>query len=180
MKWILPLAVAAGILQGAGTARAAEADWNACESAENLDAQIAACTRIAGDSAVTGDAKAEAHYLRANAYGAKGDFDKAIADYGTAIGLADYATYFAARCWAYTQRGDTAQALSDCNKAVELNPDLVLGYTNRGAVFEKMGDRAKAIESYKAALAVKTEDAGDLAGQEDAKQALARLQGKAS
>jgi tetratricopeptide (TPR) repeat protein len=177
MKWILALAVAGGIMQGIGIAGAQ--DWSACESAETPDAQISACGKIADDASVTGDVKAEAYYLRANAYGAKGDFDKAIAGYGAAIGLADYAVYYAARCWAYTQKGDTAQALNDCNKALELNPDLVLGYTNRGAAFEKMGDVAKAIESYKAALAVKTDDGDDLASQEDAKQALTRLQPKA-
>ncbi len=179
MKWILPLAVAVAILQGIGMAAAADADWTACESAETLDAQIAACTKLTGDAKVTGDAKAEAHYLRANAYGAKGELDKAIAGYTTAIGLADYAVYFAARCWAYSQKGDTAHALGDCDKAIELNADLVLAYTNRGAVYEKMGDPAKAIESYKAALAVETDDAADLASQEEAKQALARLKPKA-
>ncbi len=185
MKSAMPVAataVAMSMLLGAPPSRAADngAEWAACENTENATAQVAACGKLASDAAQTAEARAQAYYLRANAYGDKGELDKAIADYGKAIELADYAIYYASRGWALTEKGDAVQALRDCDKAIALNPNLALGYANRGAVYEKKGDLAKAIADYKAALAVKTDIEDELIGQNDAKAALARLGRKTS
>jgi tetratricopeptide (TPR) repeat protein len=185
MKTAMPVAataVALSLLFGAPPSRAADknAEWAACENTENAAGQIAACGALASDAAQTAEARAQAYYLRANAYGDKGEFDKAIADYGKAIELADYAIYYASRGWAFAQKGDAAQALRDCDKAIALNPNLALGYANRGAAYEKKGDLAKAIADYKAALAVKTDIEDELTGQDDAREALARLGQKPS
>ncbi len=185
MKTAMPMAAAAtalALLFGAPPSRAADsaAEWAACENTENAAGQIAACGKLAGDAAQTAEARAQAYYLRGNAYGDQGELDKAIADYGKAIELSDYAIYYASRGWALTEKGDAAQALRDCDKAIALNPNLALGYANRGAAYEKKGDLAKAIADYKAALAVKTDIEEELIGQDDAKAALARLGRKSS
>jgi tetratricopeptide (TPR) repeat protein len=180
MKTAMPMAAAAtalALLFGAPTSRAADnaAEWAACENTENAAGQIAACGKLASDAGQSAESRAQAYYLRANAYSEQGELDKAIADYGKAIEFADYAVYYASRGWALTEKGDAALGLRDCDKAIALNPNLALGYANRGAAHEKLGDLAKAIADYKAALAVKTDIEDEMSGQDDAKAALARL-----
>jgi tetratricopeptide (TPR) repeat protein len=174
-------ALALGLSFGAPASRAEDnnADWQACEKTEDSAGQIAACSKIVSNATLTADDRAEAYYLRANAYGDKGEFDKAIADYTKAIELGEYDVFYASRCWAYGQVKDTAHALQDCDKAIALNPNLALAYVNRGVIYEDKGDIAKAIESYRAALAVKTDIEDELMGQDDAKAALERLGHKA-
>jgi tetratricopeptide (TPR) repeat protein len=48
--------------------------------------------------------------------------------------------------------GDEQQALTDYEKALELNPDFSLVLTNIGRLYAKMGNYQKAIEFYKRAL----------------------------
>ena len=179
MKWIVPAAalVLAASCWAERSAAAGNA-WTECENFENRDARIHGCTAVIDNAAETAEGRADAYYFRANAYAAKGDFDKALVDYGKAIGLApNYSSYYASRCWAYAQKGNTGQALQDCDKAVSLNPGNALALSNRGSVHEKNGDLPKAIADYKAALAIPAKEDDDYTGQEDAKEALARLQG---
>jgi tetratricopeptide (TPR) repeat protein len=153
----------------------ADPDLSACEYAETGDAQIAACTKVLGDKAKPVEIRADALYFRANAYADKGEFGMAIAGYSAAIEIWDYAIFHAARAWARMQSGDLAQALADCDKSISLNANLALGFANRGAIYEKKGNLAKAIADYKAALAIKSELQEELIGQDEAKAALERL-----
>jgi len=179
MKWIVP-AAALVLAASCGVERSAAADnaWTECENFENRDVRIRGCTAVIDNAAETAESHADAYYFRGNAYAAKGDFDKALMDYSKAIGLApNYSSYYASRCWAYAQKGNTAQALQDCDKAVSLNPSNALALSNRGGVHEKKGNVTQAIADYKAALAITAKEDDDFTGQEDAKEALARLQG---
>ena len=48
----------------------------------------------------------------------------------------------------YTGSIDLEQAIADYSKAIELNPDDVLAYNNRGIAYTDLGDYERAITDY--------------------------------
>jgi len=59
----------------------------------------------------------------------RGDLDKAIADFTTAIGLDPLSVHaYGNRGWAYQRKRDNQKALADYTKAIELEPKDLLGY----------------------------------------------------
>jgi tetratricopeptide (TPR) repeat protein len=66
-----------------------------------------------------------AYYNRGDAYGLKGELDRAISDYTKAIELnPNYAPAYNGRGRAYTSKGDYAHAVADVTRASELTPKL--------------------------------------------------------
>jgi tetratricopeptide (TPR) repeat protein len=174
----LMIVVGLGTWLAAGPALASDADWDICEGGGG-ETQIAACTRLTEDSSLAAENRAAAYYARANAYAGRGDFPKAIADYDSAIKLdANNSWYAASRCWAYTENGEADRGIADCDAAIRLRPNNALAYSNRGAAKEAKGLPDEAMADYKAALAITAETDDDRVGQDDARQALDRLQKK--
>ena len=67
-------------------------------------------------------ADAEMYYNRAEAYGAKGEYDKAIADFTEAIRLdPQNSVLYARRAIAHREVGDDLKAAKDEGKALELS-----------------------------------------------------------
>ena len=97
-----------------------------------------------------------AHYNRGYAHFARQDYEQAIADYTRAI-EAD-----ARMGWAFNNRcltriivgRDLAEALSDCDEALRLQPDNAEIRETRGFAFLKLGEKAIALREYDAALRV--------------------------
>lgn len=180
MRWIMILAAVMLVLpQGTAICRSADTDWSDCDNRLDAAAQICGCTRIIGDSAEAPEYRAAAYYQRGNAYSSAGDHERAIADYTKAISLFPRSAWFlASRCWAYSRQGDTIRAIEDCNEAIRLRPTLAQSYTNRGAVREILGNPRQAAADYRMALSVNAEDADDHWGQDGARMALSRLQGR--
>jgi tetratricopeptide (TPR) repeat protein len=126
-------------LRSAAVLLAALALLGACgRHHEAQAASMATCSDIAGDapiriagcSAVIQSPTAPAD-TRAKAFNNRGvlfagqDDDRAIADYGAAIGLdAHYAVPFYNRAQVWRRRGDTAKADADAAEAVRLDPSL--------------------------------------------------------
>jgi lipoprotein NlpI len=87
--------------------------------------------------------------LRANAYGVKGLYDKATADFAAAIEITpnDPAPYVG-RSIVYRQMADYSRALADDDAAIALKPDFAFAYTNRGLVNFYAGRFAAAAEDF--------------------------------
>lgn len=97
---------------------------------------------------------AEIYTNRGNAYYRRGRYDKAIADETKAIALSPRTASGAynMRAWIRLLKGENAKALVDANKAVELAPTDANNLETRAEIFEKLGQREKAIADYRASL----------------------------
>src|ERR1700730_10781316 len=76
------------------------------------DEEIAACTRVIQDGGTSAKNRAIAYYNRGIAYKAKGDLDRAIADYSEALRLDPKDAF------AYTNRGSAYYAKGDLERAL--------------------------------------------------------------
>ncbi|MGP0092645.1 MAG: tetratricopeptide repeat protein [Xanthobacteraceae bacterium] len=109
----------------------------------------AACTELIQSN--SGDASA--YRGRGLAYKAKGDDDRAIADYGKAIELdPKYTSAFISRGNAYLAKGDNDRAVTDYSKAIELDPKYAIAFNNRGLAYKAKGDNDRAIADYSKAI----------------------------
>jgi hypothetical protein len=75
--------------------------------------------------------------------------------YTQAIALKpDYAKAYNNRGWAYHLKGEDANGLPDAERAVALAPKQANHLGTRAEIYEKLGQRDKAIADYRAALAL--------------------------
>jgi tetratricopeptide (TPR) repeat protein len=67
---------------------------------------------------------AVAYFNRGYAYGEKGDYDQALADYTQVIRLdPNYAAAYNNRGYAYRNKGDYDRAIADYTKTLSINPN---------------------------------------------------------
>ena len=127
--------------------------WGSCTENSDLDERIKACTALIRSGGETPKNLAVAYNNRGNAYGAKGDFGRAIADFNEAIALdPDLPTVYYNRATAYDDEGDLDRAIADFDEAIRLDPKFALAYNNRGSAFNAEGDFGRAIADYSAAI----------------------------
>lgn len=95
-----------------------------------------------------------AHYNRGYANFARQNYEQAIADYTRSIEADVRMSWaFNNRCLTRMIAGqDLAEALSDCDEALQLQPDNAEIRETRGFVFLKLGEREIALREYDAAL----------------------------
>jgi tetratricopeptide (TPR) repeat protein len=100
---------------------AASADHKGdCLDGKNYDLRIKGCSAMIQRN----PKDVLAYHNRGDAYGLKGDVDRAISDYSKAIELdPNYAPAYTSRGRAYTSKGDYTRAVADVTKASELTPD---------------------------------------------------------
>jgi lipoprotein NlpI len=96
-----------------------------------------------------------AYNNRGNAYKAKGDNDRAIADYNQAISLDPKdALAYNNRGNAYKAKGDNDRAIADYNQAISLDPKSSNSYFNRGRSNLYAGSVEKALADLNQASAL--------------------------
>ena len=113
-------------------------------STKQWDEIIADCTKTI--ELIPKDAAA--YKKRGAAYHAKGDYDKAIADFNNMMLSSNFDAYYC-RGAAYAGKGDYDKAIADFNNMIALDPNDSLGYFARGfLVYNAKGDYEKAIADY--------------------------------
>ncbi len=114
------------------------------------------CLKITEDVAVH-KVKSEAaiHSFMAVNYANKGMWDKAIAEFSTAIKINPrYAEAYNYRGFAHVNKGQYDQATLDYNKAIEINPRYAEAYNNRGVAYVNKGQYDLAIFDYNKAIEI--------------------------
>ena len=76
----------------------------------------------------------------------EGDLDRAIELYTKSIELAPTAEAYTFRGWAYSYKGHTDEAVAECRKAIEVDPDFGNPYNDIGAYLISKGEFDSAIE----------------------------------
>jgi tetratricopeptide (TPR) repeat protein len=85
----------------------------------------------------------------------RGDFDRAIADYGLAFnaaGLKGRVRALVVRGNAYRKKGEVDRAVADYTKAIRLDRKYAVAYDNRGIAYYAEGDHNRAIADYTNAI----------------------------
>jgi len=143
-------------------------DVNVCTGGTNLDAKIAACSRLIkvwSGKRQFGAARAGAHNTRGFAHLQKGQFDQAIADFTDAIretarlSPKNAAAAYNNRGFTNHLRGQFDQAVADYTEAIRLDSSNGVGYTNRGNSWTSKGDYDRAIADHDRAIRIDPKNA---------------------
>ena len=119
--------VVAGLFLSNPAAAAPANDNITCANASG-DAAIAACGRAIASRKFKGIDLAQLYYNRGVEYAAKGECDRAIADYNQSIRLdPKYVLAYNKRGDCFTRQGSNFRALEDYAKAIELDPTSETG-----------------------------------------------------
>src|SRR6516162_5124766 len=133
-------------------------DADTCKQASG-DVAIAACTRAIASDRYAGHDLARLHYDRAVEYANKGDYDRAIADFSSAIHLdATDADTYNNRGAAYLAKGENDRAFADFSEAIRLHPTDPDYYNNRGSSWQLKGDYDRTIVDYNEAIRLNPKD----------------------
>src|SRR5262245_23245419 len=112
-------------------------------------------TAAAIAQAQTSRASSAALYLeRGNQWLAKGEWDRAIADYDLAIDFEARSTIYGNRGIAKQQKGDLAGALNDYDRAIGLDPLYIEAYLNRGIALYGLRQCEAAIRDFSKAIEI--------------------------
>jgi tetratricopeptide (TPR) repeat protein len=136
----------------------AKKDWDDCAS-DQPDRSLAGCNAIIARGKDTKVDLAIAYYNRGNDYQAKGEHDKAIADYTESIKLDPQASAYNNRGFSYSRTGKLDLAIADYDQTLKLKPDHEFAYYNRGWAYSEKGDHVRALMDYNRAVARTPEDA---------------------
>ncbi len=106
---------------------------------------------------------ADAYYLRGASYQQIGKHKEALNDLNKAIeyGQKDttYYKYYFKRAFIYDALGDKRKEIQDFTQCMELNPNYIRAYCNRGLTYEELGIRDSALIDIKKALSLDSTDA---------------------
>lgn len=97
--------------------------------------------------------KAVALKLEGNTALKSNDFDLAIAKYTEAIAVdPTQSTFYCNRAAAYSKKGEHANAIPDCEKAISLDPQYAVAYSRLGYAYYQMKDIPEARKAYERGL----------------------------
>ena len=98
--------------------------------------------------------------LRGQAYRAKKDYDRAIADYSEAIKLEPGSAFrYSDRAGVYAERKDYDRAIADHSEAIKLDPKSAVMYSNRGNSHYERKNFDQAIADYSEGIKLSPKEA---------------------
>jgi lipoprotein NlpI len=119
------------------------------------DERISSCTAAIVSGSFSPFYANRAYTNRAIAYFHKGEFDRAIADFGQVIRLFPENVYaYRGRAQAYHRHGDLDLAIADYGRVIELDPNDRLVYTFRGDAYAAMDDLDHGIADFNQAIRI--------------------------
>ena len=128
-------------------------DSERCARTGTGDDIIAACTRAIASSELSAAALAGTYYNRGTKWRAKGESDRAIADFDAAIKLdPQHAQAYNNRGAAWQGKDDIDRAIMDYSEAIRLDPKIVGAYNNRALAWLSKGENDRAIADYDEAI----------------------------
>ncbi len=127
-----------------------------CKQSSDPDRRIRGCTQIIErGKRETREYRTIAYNNRGLAYQEKGEVDRAIANFTTAIKFSpNDARVYSNRGSAYATKGELDRAIANLSKAIALNPKYADAYNSRGVAYAKKDDREQAIADYRTALEI--------------------------
>lgn len=141
------MVMAAGLVS-----HAAANDGTTCTSGKG-DEAIAACSRLIEAGALSAKSLPGAYVMRGFAWRAKGEIDRAIADFDEAIRLdPSQREAHIQRAIAWNRKGDRDRAKLDYDAVLRLDPKHATTYNNRGNYWRDRQDFAQAMADYDAAI----------------------------
>jgi Tfp pilus assembly protein PilF len=123
--------------------------------------QIGDCTAAIQSGKFAGKDLARVLANRGVAYLAKGDHDRAVADYDAAIRLdPGFALAYDRRGVVFGRKGDADRAIADFTQAIRLDPKLLRSYGNRAVVYFSKGEFDRAIADFTEVIRLAPESRG--------------------
>ncbi len=92
------------------------------------------------------------YIFRGIVYGAKREFEEALADFSKALELRPNGGFYHCRANTHWKMGQFDNALADWTKAIELAPQIHKSYGHRGAAYYNLGDYDRAIADFNEAI----------------------------
>jgi tetratricopeptide (TPR) repeat protein len=122
---------------------------------ENRDLWVAGCTALIERGNLDQEQLSRAYAMRALGFSLRGQFDRAIGDYDTAIRIIpDFAVALNNRAWAYFRSGRATQGRADVEKSLQLNPMSEHTWDTRAHIRQVTGDLAGALADYERAVEI--------------------------
>src|SRR4029077_11145106 len=121
------------------------------------DTKIVGCSGVIDGRDESPRNRAMAYYYRGDAWRAKDDPDRAIADYSEAIRLdPKNAEVYVNRGIAWGKKKDYDRAIADYSEAIQLNPKHLLAHYSRGFAWHEKKDYDRAIADYSEVIRLNT------------------------
>lgn len=133
---------------------------NAHHNAGRYDDAITLWNQILQRSIRDQEQKKVVYHNRGNAYFHKGQYQKAIDDYGQALQInPSYAEAYNMRGLAYHKQYNAEQAIADFGQAIKYAPTFAIAYYHRGLAHAALHQNNEAINDYKQAIRLRLEHA---------------------
>jgi tetratricopeptide (TPR) repeat protein len=143
----------AGAQSGGDTARLDELFEQLQDADERAAARIE--RQIWAEWSKSGSAAMDLLLERGRMAAEQGDYDAAVEHLTALVDHApDFAEGWNARALVYFQMGEYGPSVNDIARTLTLNPRHFGALSGLGMIFEQMGDEERALEAYKAALAI--------------------------